>query len=123
MVLSISWSWKFLQKESGGTFLPMSKAMNSSGGGISSSKVVKPRLLLLKHEILSPECDLFRVCLPRRLFMKRLGRLMGFVLAMGLGHWWMKAGQLIVTGLMVLVSLLVIFYVLSKSIEGKIAKL
>ena len=101
----------------------MSKAMNSSGGGISSSKVVKPRLLLLKHEILSPECDLFRVCLPRRLFMKRLGRLMGFVLVMGLGHWWIRVGQLIVSGLMILVSLLVIFYVLSKSIEGKIAKL
>lgn len=96
----------------------MSKAMNNSAG-VSSSKLGKPRLLLLKHEILSPECDLFRVCLPRRLFMRRLGRLMGFVLIMGLGHWWMKVGQLIVSLLMVLTSLFVIVHVLSKSIEGK----
>jgi hypothetical protein len=96
------------------------QAMNTAGVSSTSLKSVKPRSLLLKHEILSPECDIFRVCLPRRLFLRRLGRLMGFVLVMGAGHWWMRVEKLAVSALMVLVTLSVVIYALSQSIEGKI---
>lgn len=86
----------------------------------SESKIIKPpRSLLLKHEILSPECDLFRVCLPRRLFAKRLGRIILFVLLVGVGHWWMKVEQLALTGLIIAVVLLIISFILSQAIEGK----
>jgi hypothetical protein len=45
---------------------------------------------------------------------------MGFVLVMGAGHWWMRVEKLAVSALMVLVTLSVVIYALSQSIEGKI---
>lgn len=90
---------------------------------MSSSQVVVPvtkqRSLLLKHEILSPECDLFRACLPRRLFVRRLGRLMALVVVMGVGHWWLRVRDVWVSLLMMVSTLFVVFFMLSRAIEGK----
>lgn len=84
----------------------------------SISPVVKQRSLLLKHEILSPECDLFRACLPRRLFLRRLGRLMTVVVGMGVGHWWFSVRKLWLSLLMIISTLFLIFFMLSQTIEG-----
>lgn len=84
-----------------------------------NSKLIRPpRSLLLKHEILSPECDLFRVCLPRRLFAKRMGRLIVMVFLVGLGHWWMNVEKLTLTGLIIALVLITVLVVLSQAIEG-----
>lgn len=94
--------------------------MSSSSSSKVAVPVVKQRSLLLKHEILSPECDLFRACLPRRLFVKRLGRLMALVVVMVVGHWWFRVRDVWVSLLMIVSTLFIIFFMLSQAIEGKV---
>lgn len=84
-----------------------------------SLPAAKQRSLLFKHEILSPECDLFRACLPRRIYFRRLGRLLGLlVAALAVGHWWFGVKQITEGALMMAVMISIIFYMLSQTIEG-----
>lgn len=83
---------------------------------------VKERTLLLKHEILSPECDLFRACLPRRIYFRRLGRLLGLFAVLVMGHWWFGVKKIKVDALMIVVGISIIFYMLSQTIEGTTIK-
>ena len=73
--------------------------------------------LLLKHEILSPECDLFRACLPRRVYVKRVGRMMAVVVGVGAGCWWWRVKE-IVGGVLMIITILALIFMLSRVIEG-----
>ena len=78
----------------------------------------RPSNLILKHEILSEECDMFRATLPRRKYVNRLIRLICLVVIASLIHFLVEVGSIwislsIITGLL---SFITIF--LLQTIEG-----
>lgn len=70
--------------------------------------------LILKHEILSEECDMFRSSLPRKIYANRLIQMIGILVGSGLIHYcYLKLNVFI------LISLAVgIIFVLQRTIEG-----
>lgn len=101
---------------------PSTSITSLSSHSNSSSHV---RRLILKHEILSPECDLFKASTPRRRHFSSLIQIILIALTTilagiyavrkGEGNWWVKW----TVGLMGFVSFTSIIIMLLQTIEGK----
>lgn len=91
---------------------------------VTSPSAILPRhrrnnTLILKHEILSEECDMFRAGLPRRLYMSRLLKLMGLVVMFVIVHYAMDVNRIEYSIGMVILLFLAVFIILFQTIEGK----
>lgn len=116
--------------ESSSSNSPVIKNPNTSNTSLASHSSSHVRRLILKHEILSPECDLFKASTPRRRHFSSLIQVILIALTTilagiyvvrsevceGAGNWWMKW----VVGLMVVISFTSITIMLLQTIEGNI---
>ena len=114
--------------ESSSSSSPIIKNPNASNTSLASHSSSHVRRLILKHEILSPECDLFKASTPRRRHFSSLIQVILIALTTILAgiyaarsevceeNWWMKW----MVGLMGFISFTSITIMLLQTIEGNI---
>ena len=119
-------SESFKQQENNMIMYELNTA-NSSTSSITSNSNARRKNLILKHEILSPECDLFKASTPRRRHFISIAKIIGTVLLTILGSFYVLKNNLgkekiwitWIVGFLGFISFTTITLMLLQTIEGK----